>query len=224
MRGGNTIEIIAEKKAKELILRANEHKAQVKTMMEGLQNDNAKLSPHYEQFMIKSEDSLKEKILTRLNEEIQTGKQLPSSEVPAWVDKIVMNIGDYLRFTYIIDKDNYVSEVVRIVQTLKKKEFECLKFKPEKKDNRWELGDYYQGINTVYKCRDLPPIEIQFHTPDSIHIKEDKIHPIYEEWRKIPCKSRQKNIIDCERWEDDMLEYEKQILIPTCLFPSVEYT
>lgn len=44
-------------------------------------------------------------------------------------------------------------------------------------------GDGYQGINTVFVTPDGNPFELQFHTPESLSMKEEECHSSYEKFR-----------------------------------------
>ena len=44
-------------------------------------------------------------------------------------------------------------------------------------------GDGYQGINSVFISEGGLPFELQFHTPESIAVKEEECHVSYEKFR-----------------------------------------
>ena len=49
--------------------------------------------------------------------------------------------------------------------------------------NFWGPGDGYQGINSVVVTAAGFPFELQFHTPESIAMKEEECHACYELFR-----------------------------------------
>ena len=75
-----------------------------------------------------------------------------SSSPAIQISSIKKNLGDYIRFTFIITENKYKTEVYRIIKELYIQGGMCSPLKPDKKVIMWDLGDYYQGINTVYKC------------------------------------------------------------------------
>ena len=176
----------------------------IKKLMESLQSKSSKLSDNYTKFMIKSHSSLSDKIYKRLKYDKQS------------ISSIKKNLGDYIRFTFIITENKYKAEVTRIIKELYIQGGMCSPLKPDKKVIMWDLGDYYQGINTVYKCNKFKniPIEIQFHTKSSIKTKEFKLHPLYEKYRKRCKTEEKKKKKSCKKLSKKMLEYEKSITIP----------
>ena len=196
--------IIANRTATQIINLSKTVIKDIKKLMESLQSKLTKLSDNYSKFMIKSHSSLSDKIYKRLKYD-----KLP-------IATIKKNLGDYIRFTFIINERKYKDEVMRIIKDLYIHGGMCSPLKPDKKVIMWDLGDYYQGINTVYKCNKFNniPIEIQFHTKSSINTKESKLHPLYEIYRK-KCKTEEKKKKKkCKTLSKQMLEYEKSIIIP----------
>ena len=196
--------IIANRVAGQIIDLSKTVIKDIKKLMESLQSKSSKLSPNYSKFMVKSHSSLSDKIYKRLKYDKQS------------IDIIKKNLGDYIRFTYIISENKYKEEVIRIIKELYIQGGMCSPLKPGKKVVMWDLGDYYQGINTVYKCNKFKniPIEIQFHTQSSIKTKELKLHPLYEKYRKKCKTDERKKLRFCKTLSKKMLEYEKSITIP----------
>ena len=196
--------IIANRVSQQIINLSKTVIKDIKKLMESLQSKSSKLSDNYSKFMIKSHSSLSDKIYKRLKYDKQS------------IDSIKKNLGDYIRFTYIIRQNKYKEEVIRIIKELYIQGGMCSPLKPGKKVIMWDLGDYYQGINTVYKCNKFKniPIEIQFHTQSSIKTKELKLHPLYEKYRKKCKTDERKKLKFCKTLSKKMLEYEKSINIP----------
>jgi len=115
-------------------------------------------------FRIKGEGSLTRKIESNV-----TAKGLTHKEA-------ANDIGDALRYTYVMDEGNYSKAVSQIVKQMEEAGFTQYKFK-----NYWSSNDY-RGINTnwIYKGQKM---EVQFHTTRSIEVKERYSHAIYEKMR-----------------------------------------
>jgi len=202
--------IIANKTATQIINLSKTVIKNIKKLMESLQSKSSKLSDNYSKFMVKSHSSLSDKIYKRLKYDKQS------------ITNIKKNLGDYIRFTFIINEKKYKDEVMRIIKDLYIHGGMCSSLKPNKKVIMWDLGDYYQGINTVYICNKFKkiPIEIQFHTKSSIDTKEYKLHPLYEKYRKKCKTENKKKLKKCKSLSKQMLEYEKSINIPKGIDPS----
>tara|TARA_B100001123_G_scaffold442826_1_gene587333 strand:- start:749 stop:1462 length:714 start_codon:yes stop_codon:yes gene_type:complete len=119
------------------------------------------------QYRVKSKDRLSSKIKKRINSKTD-------------IDKIIDGITDYYRFTFVIPFNRYI-KVTKAINKILMNKYENAK--PDKQQNRWDFGDFYQGINAVYKNNDIT-FEVQYHTPESLDMKEH-IHKIYEDYQKI---------------------------------------
>ena len=85
-------------------------------------------------------------------------------------------IHDSLRYTYIINDDEYVTVTQKILTEFENKGYKLYKFK-----NYWANDtNSYQGINTNLETPDGLVFEVQFHTADSFDTKESKTHKYYE--------------------------------------------
>ena len=82
------------------------------------------------------------------------------------------NINDVLRYTALFEDNVYRQGVDNVFAAFKKQGYDIIMNK-----NYWETP-YYKGINSVIK-KGSQKIEVQFHTPESIIIKE-KNHKLYE--------------------------------------------
>jgi hypothetical protein len=89
------------------------------------------------------------------------------------------NIKDAVRYTMIFDESTYVAGVTDVMSSLEAKGYEVVKFK-----NNWAT-DGYKGVNVQMRSPSGHPMELQFHTPTGIHIKEDVSHPLYKQLDKV---------------------------------------
>ena len=93
--------------------------------------------------------------------------------------KTILNpvIKDSLRYTYVIDKNNYVNEVNRIVDSLNEKGYNTYQL-----NNSW-TSDGYKGINVTFMNENRNLFEVQFHTDESYIEKSSLTHEPYEIFR-----------------------------------------
>ena len=96
-------------------------------------------------------------------------------------DEAGSDIKDAIRYTAVVDKDNFVSDYNDIKANLEDKgytEVRCKNFY-----NMYETGDSCQkAVQCVFKDKDGYSFELQFHTPESQGAKELN-HPKYELFR-----------------------------------------
>ena len=88
------------------------------------------------------------------------------------------NISDGVRYTITFNEENYASGVMGTISALQAKGYQVSRMK-----NFWQKGDAYQGINTKIFHKSGFEVELQFHTPESFDVKENKSHDIYEMYR-----------------------------------------
>jgi len=117
------------------------------------------------QFRLKTEKSLARKI----DEDAQ--------KYGGDTDQAARNISDAVRYTMVIDTNNYTDTVTKALDGLRDTGYQASRVK-----NFWQKGDDYQGINAKMKHPAGFEFELQFHSPESLAMKE-KTHAIYEERR-----------------------------------------
>ena len=116
-------------------------------------------------------------MLTGLQYKIKT-KQSTVRKMKAYGTMDVSELYDVLRYTFVIS-DNFVEMVSRIIQTLHANNIVINK---DYSSNYFCEGNTYKGFNGLFMYNKHLPIEIQFHTPESLRIKEIT-HKLYEESR-----------------------------------------
>ena len=110
---------------------------------------------------IKAEDSLMHKILNdAVTDNVNLGQAADG-------------IGDVLRYTLVINDDDYRYRVPEAMQKLTEGGYQVVKF-----NNAWG-GKFYQGINVQLLSPTGVKTELQFHTPGSYNIKQAS-HGVYE--------------------------------------------
>lgn len=89
-------------------------------------------------------------------------------------------ISDHLRYTTLFGPEEFVPSVLEVQAHLRAEGWEKY---DQKFKNFWQPGDAYDGYNTVYIHTETGMrFEWQFHTPESIRIKEE-IHVYYQKAR-----------------------------------------
>tara|TARA_R110002020_G_scaffold323100_7_gene538888 strand:+ start:1085 stop:5047 length:3963 start_codon:yes stop_codon:yes gene_type:complete len=128
------------------------------------------------QHATKTEASLARKITTDFSDEIAKDPTLT-------IEAVAEDIGDALRYTLIADAETYTDDVASALRDLEARGY-TYKKAPK---NFWRtdnLENPYNGINVNMRTPTGQTVEIQFHTPEGIDMK-NRIHPIYERQRAI---------------------------------------
>lgn len=107
-------------------------------------------------------------------------------------------ISDALRYTAVFPFDTYTAGVKSMLADL-----ETSGLKVERVKNFWD-GNSYEGINAKLRTKDGMAVELQFHTAQTLDIKEKKSHAIYELMRVTTdpalLKKYNQDLIDV--WKD----------------------
>jgi len=129
---------------------------------------------------IKGEDSLARKINGYVEE-----KGVPPTEARDLVK-------DAVRYTAIFDANSYAGGAKQVQRALEQRGWKRYdhQFK-----NYWRAGDDYDGYNCVFVNDEGFKFELQFHTPESIRVKE-KSHVFYEESRELPPGTKRDSLIN----------------------------
>ena len=125
-------------------------------------------------FRLKGEDRLKEKVAEKLEAEprITTGEAL-------------REVADGIRYTYCFLPENYARGYYDIKERLQNRGHEMYSSK-----NSWDSPEY-KGINTRWVTPQGQRFEVQFHTPESFHTKQDLTHSSYERIRNPLTSKRE---------------------------------
>lgn len=131
-------------------------------------------------FRLKGYDSLKRKI----NSDILAGNNLKN---------VKNSLYDLVRYTSCSSSKNLINDYVATINELKAKGYKVCRVKNTlgKKDVA------YRGINTIIETPGGYKFELQFHTPESLDIKE-KVHKLYEKQRIDGISKEEYNRLDKE--------------------------
>ena len=90
---------------------------------------------------------------------------------------------DAVRYTQVSDEKNLVANAKKTLTNLKAEGYNVVGVK-----NTWkDPNTAYNGINVKLRSPDGQQFELQFHTRDSLRVKE-QIHTLYEEQRKLSTR------------------------------------
>ena len=117
------------------------------------------------EFRVKGHDSLERKIAS----ESQLRGISP--------DEMASQIGDSLRYTIILPSSKYPKGAEDTIKGLQDKGYTLVKAK-----NYWPSNEY-KGLNTNFISPSGHRFELQFHTPRTWDIKQNKSHPFFEKIR-----------------------------------------
>jgi hypothetical protein len=116
---------------------------------------------------LKGEDRLKEKIADLA----ETG----APDAP--VESVARQIPDAIRYTFCAEADDYV-----LAYRAVKGQLEDRGYSMTYAENHWPREEY-KGINTRWLTSEGRRFELQFHTPESFHAKQQITHLSYERLR-----------------------------------------
>lgn len=133
------------------------------------------------QFKLKGKDSLERKIADRAS------KRLDKS-----AEKAAETISDSVRYTMVAEAGNYADMATNAVAEFEAQGYEC------NVKNYWEEGNQYKGINVAMTSPEGDQIELQFHTPESLAVKMEQNHPLYEQARKLEEDSPEFKMLDAQ--------------------------
>jgi hypothetical protein len=116
---------------------------------------------------LKGEDRLKEKIA-------EIHKRMPDRSI----GDIVRDIPDAIRYTFCFELENYAAGYRQIVERMERSGYIMIYSK-----NHWRDDPEYKGINTRWVTEDGQLFEVQLHTAESLHAKQQVTHWAYERLR-----------------------------------------
>jgi hypothetical protein len=155
--------------AADAIVRVREAERRVSEDTQAIEQDNKeKYGGWLEGFKhrLKEEESLKEKIAAKL--EVERGMT---------VARALREVGDAIRYTYCFQSESYTRGYYDV-----KVRFESRGHEMYYSQNHWTDSEY-KGINTRWVTPQGQRFEVQFHTPESYHLKEYVTHWAYERIR-----------------------------------------
>ena len=159
-----------EEAAKKLVALARQQEPHTTTLLQGLaKQHDGKLEGL--DHRIKGEGSLLRKMKAEASAYASPGD-------------CALHMSDPLRYTMTFSPDEYTQSVKDVVSSLQGHGYDT------RVKNYWQRGDAYNGINVALTDPDGFPVELQFHTDESLRVKEGRVHAIYEKWREEPDENK----------------------------------
>lgn len=125
------------------------------------------------EYRIKTLDSFIRKVDTDYDIALSEGQKITKLQISG-------KINDVIRYTAIQDVRSLYGMYKETMQYLQNMGYSLIKVK-----NTWnDALSAYKGVNTVLKSPTGQAFELQFHTPESFDMKQNKLHKYYEELRK----------------------------------------
>lgn len=159
-----------------------EQHAQAKDVIVGVQRAEKTVSGHLKEteqenacggwlegmkFRLKGEDRLKEKIADSL--------RIAPAKTPT---EVMREIPDTIRYTFCFERGNYAEGYLDIRERLQERGYRMIYSK-----NHWRDDPEYKGINTRWITQEGHRFELQFHSAESYHAKQQVTHSSYERIR-----------------------------------------
>lgn len=124
------------------------------------------------EFRLKAKESYLRKVDTDYQQAVKSDPSITKAYVAS-------KINDAIRYTAIADEESLYGVYNRIVDQLKVSGYEIVNLK-----NTWfDTVNPYRGVNAVIQSPGGQNFELQFHTPASFDLKQNKLHELYEEFR-----------------------------------------
>lgn len=99
-----------------------------------------------------------------------------------------------VRYTNASDSNMFVQNYDQVIGNLEKSGYNVVRVKNTLADNSVS----YRGIHTVIAAPDGFKFELQFHTPESLELK-NKTHVLYEEWRLSSTSAERRKELDKQK-------------------------
>ena len=119
------------------------------------------------EFRLKGEDRLKEKIAEKVEHE--------PGRTPV---EALGKINDAIRYTFCFEAASYADGYQEVKHWLEARDYKMVYSK-----NHWRDDPEYKGVNTRWITTEDQRFEIQFHTAESFHAKQQITHMCYERLR-----------------------------------------
>ncbi len=150
---------------------------------------------------LKGDDRLKEKVAEGL-----------SSSPDATPGQVLRELPDAIRYTFCLPLESYVRGYYDILARL-----DSFGHKMYQSKNSWGALEY-KGINTRWVTQEGQRFEVQFHTPESFHAKQNVTHRAYERLRNLLTS-------DAERGELESFQREvsSRIELPDAALDVPDY-
>jgi len=97
--------------------------------------------------------------------------------------EVATSVNDALRYTVVLPIEQYTDGIYKAVQLLLQKGYSPLPPPPNGLTNYWK-SEGYKGVNGKFVAPTGCPLEVQFHTADTLRVKDEKSYRLYEVLRQ----------------------------------------
>ena len=123
-------------------------------------------------------EGLENRIKTKASYLRKINKKTRGSTDPKIIKGITESANDTIRYTYMGEPEKLVDNFETVSRELKDQGYTLIDI-----NNTWiDKKNPYNGLNTTFETPTGQKFEIQFHTPESLRVKEE-MHKLYEEQR-----------------------------------------
>ena len=111
----------------------------------------------------------------RLKEKIADSLRIAPAKSPG---EVVREIPDAIRYTFCFEPENYTDGYWDVKERLQERGHRMIY-----SENHWREDPEYKGINTRWVTQEGQRFEVQFHSRESYHAKQEVTHNSYERIR-----------------------------------------
>ncbi len=168
-RGGQYLSPEQHAAVREVLAGTRESERQISADLRAVERENtrgARLAGW--EFRLKGEERLKEKIAAKIEHE-------PGRSPEA----ALRGVNDAIRYTFWARPDSYADAYQDVAALLRERGYSMVYSK-----NHWRDDPEYKGINTRWAAPDGQRFEVQFHTGESLHAKQEITHDSYDRIRQ----------------------------------------
>ena len=123
-------------------------------------------------------EGIENRIKTKASYLRKINKKTRGSTDPKIIKGITESANDTIRYTYMGEPEKLVDNFETVSRELRDQGYTLIDI-----NNTWlDEKNPYNGLNTTFAAPNGQKFEIQFHTPESLRIKEE-MHKLYEEQR-----------------------------------------
>jgi hypothetical protein len=151
---------------------------------------------------LKGDDRLKEKVAGGLS----------TTSPDATPEQVLREVPDAIRYTFCLPAENYVRGYYDIKARLASFGHEMYQSK-----NSWGATEY-KGINTRWVTQEGQRFEVQFHTSESFHAKQNVTHSAYERLRNLMTSNAERGELEAFQ-----REVSSQIEVPDAALDVPDY-
>lgn len=107
------------------------------------------------------------------------------------IKEAITQVEDPLRYTLVAETKEYIPFIKDAIDQLKKQGFTLIKI-----HNWWADNDAYEGLHVTFQTPTEVNFEIQFHTPETYKIKEEKLNQLFEKYEDEKFLPRRKELYE----------------------------